>query len=67
MNDNYDFYSQSQIDFVNKIKHLPKCKYCEEHILTEKAVTYNGKWVCNNCEQYLWFDIREDFLKEVRE
>lgn len=44
---------------------LQTCNCCKEPIQQEKAIHYNGKWCCEDCEGTFWQDIREDFLERV--
>lgn len=50
-----------------KLQMLPKCHECGEHIQQERAVHYNGKWCCKECEYDFWHSIREEFLENTSE
>ena len=45
---------------------FPRCNRCGGIIWEEKAVHYNDKWICWECEGDFWNDIRTDFLEETR-
>lgn len=50
-----------------KLKMLPKCCECDEHIQQSRAVYYDGKWCCKECESDFWQKIRDDFLENTDE
>lgn len=33
----------------SKLKRLPKCCLCDEHIQQETAVHFRDKWICDDC------------------
>ena len=41
-----------------KLKKLPKCSECGEHIVQEAAVCIDGKWYCDQClkDMRKWLD-----------
>lgn len=47
------------------LKKLPVCTCCGEPIQQEKAVNYDDKWFCVNCEHYIWDDIRSDYFERT--
>lgn len=48
-----------------RLDRLPLCECCGKPIQQEKAVYYNGQYVCESCEDQFWSDIREDFLEPI--
>ena len=58
----YERYSAEQDRRLSK---LPRCSCCKEPIQQEKAVCYEGRWSCEECEIEFFNNIREDFLEET--
>lgn len=44
---------------------LPVCSCCGEPIHQEKAAYYSDQWICEDCEEDFWQDIRSDFMEWV--
>jgi formylmethanofuran dehydrogenase subunit E len=63
--DNYDKWLQHDAEQERQLQMLPKCSECGEHIQQERAVYYDGKWCCKECESDFWRRIREDFLENT--
>ena len=47
--DNYDIWLAHEEKQEQKIKQLPKCARCEDHIQQERAVCIDGDWYCDEC------------------
>lgn len=60
-------YARYDAEMEDRLKMLPVCDCCGEHIQQEKAIYYNGQWCCEECESDFWQDIREDFLESVED
>lgn len=58
-------FENCEREIQRRLQTLPLCECCEEPIQQERAVYYNGQWVCEECESDFWRDIREDFLEDV--
>lgn len=65
--DNFDKWARNDAEQERRVKMLPKCCECGEHIQQETAVNYGGKWCCKDCEYDFWHTIRKDFLEKVSE
>lgn len=63
--DGVDAYASYDAEQSKKIEMLPVCSICENPIFEEKAVYYNDEWCCKECEEYFWWNIREDFLERT--
>lgn len=44
-----------------KLKQLPVCCLCGDHIQQDTAVHFKGKWVCDGCLD----DLREETLEDA--
>ena len=67
MIDNYDLFVAHDRKQAEWLEKLPVCDKCKNPIQQEKAVYYNDQWICEDCEEEFWKDIRADFLEYVTE
>ena len=65
MPDNYDRWKEHDADQERRLKMLPICKCCGEHIQQERAVFYEGNWYCEDCEEIFWMENRYDFMQQT--
>lgn len=56
MFDNYDLWAAHDDEQEAKLRRLPVCCDCKDHIQQESAVRINGKWFCDRCLE----DMREE-------
>lgn len=58
---------QEAHDLANdrKSETLPCCGRCGGTIWEDRAVRYNDKFICLECESDLWQEIREDYLERT--
>ena len=56
MQDNYSLWAAHDDEQEERLKSLPVCSECGEHIQQEYAVKINGDWYCDNCLD----DMREE-------
>lgn len=59
---------QEAHDLANdkKADKLLCCSRCGGTIWEDKAVCYNGKYVCWECESDLWQEIRKEYLRSTQ-
>lgn len=43
----------------------PHCAICGGVIWEDKAISFNDRWFCWECETEAWKDIRKDFLERT--
>ena len=48
-----------------RLRKLPICRNCKEHIQQEKAVRTEKGWYCEDCEDAAWETIREEYLEDI--
>lgn len=63
--DNSDLFEQHDAEQEQQLRRLPVCIYCKHPIQQEKAVCVDGCWVCEDCEDKAWEQIRNEFLEEI--
>lgn len=56
MIDNYDLFVAHDLEQESRLRRLPVCCICEEHIQQESAIKIKGDWYCDNCID----DMREE-------
>ena len=42
----FDRYDEEQ---ARKLKRLPRCSQCDQHIQNDYAYYINGEWICDDC------------------
>lgn len=65
--DNYSLWERHDNEKEKWLESLPVCEKCKNPIQQEKAIYYNDQWICEDCENDFWQDIRADFLEKVLE
>lgn len=63
--DGPELYASYDEKRAKMLERLPRCNVCDEPITDEEAIYYNSQYCCKNCEEYFWWDIREDFLVRI--
>lgn len=59
MMDNYDLWAMHDAEQEAKLRRLPVCCECKDHIQQERAVRINGKWFCDDCLDNMREEIEE--------
>jgi formylmethanofuran dehydrogenase subunit E len=57
MYDNADLYDKYDREMERLRRKLPRCSHCEEPIMQETAVRFDGNWICDDC--------LSDYFREV--
>ena len=43
-----------------RLKRRPVCDCCGEHIQQDRALCFNGSWICDDCIEFLTQEIEVD-------
>ena len=65
--DNLDLFERHDAEQEARLRKMPICCKCKEHIQQEEAVKHKGKWYCEDCEDYAWDKIKKEFLESTSE
>lgn len=65
MMDNLVLFERHDAEQQKWLKSKPICCRCKEHIQQEQAVEINGKYYCEECEEFAWQEIRKEFLTTI--
>ena len=65
--DNYTFWEQHDFEQERALRKMPICCRCKDHIQQTEAVKLNGKWYCEDCEEYAWDEIRKEYIESTEE
>lgn len=65
MQEPYELQEAHDLANDKKADKLPCCAKCGGIIWEDKAVCYNSQWICWECEEDIWKDIREDYLERT--
>lgn len=65
--DNSDLFASYDVEQEARLRKMPVCCRCKEHIQQPEAVKVNGRWFCEDCEDHAWEVIRKDFLESTKE
>lgn len=57
--DNSDLFERHDAEQARRLKRLPICDCCENHIQQESALKIDGKWYCDECIEDMKEDIDE--------
>lgn len=47
--DNYDMFRTYDYEQQRRVKKLPRCSHCDEHITDDTAFYIEGEWICEDC------------------
>ncbi len=53
-------FERYDADRERKLRCLPVCSLCREHIQQETAVCFNDEWICDECLD----DLRKETLED---
>ena len=65
--DNYTFWDRYDTYRESRLRKMPVCCRCKEHIQQEEAVKFDNRWFCEDCEEDLWDEIRREYLESTEE
>lgn len=65
--DNLDMFASYDSEQASRLRKMPVCCRCKEHIQQEEAVKFGGNWYCEDCESELWDEIRQEYLESTEE
>ena len=65
--DNLDLFASYDAEQEARLRKMPVCCRCKEHIQQDEAVKFNRKWYCEDCESELWDEIRQEYLESTEE
>jgi len=63
--DSYDEFVLHEAEQAEKLKGRPICCHCEEPIVEDVAICYNGDWYCSDCEDKFYDVIRREYREQV--
>lgn len=59
-NDPVSDFERYDTERESRLRKLPVCCECKDHIQQESAVRINGKWFCDGCLEDMREDIEDD-------
>jgi len=62
----YQEFGRYEAHEEQELENLPCCECCGEIIQQERAIHYEGSWICEDCELEFWNEIKEEYMEFVR-
>lgn len=63
--DSYDEFVLHEAEQLEKLKQGPICCCCQEAIMEDVAICYNGDWYCDDCEDAFIDVMRQEYRERV--
>lgn len=65
--DNLDLFERHDAEQESRLRKMPICCKCKEHIQQPEAVKVDDKWFCEDCEDHAWNLVKNEFLESTEE
>lgn len=59
--DNYEMWKQYEWEKERRLNRLPFCRECGEHIQSDYAYQFEGKYICPDCVEGHRVEVKEEW------